>query len=397
MKCSYCYYLETKQFYSGDQPGPMTDDILESYIRQHIKIFPGSTIRFSWHGGEPALLGLDYFRRIVEIQNKYQPAGKRILNGIQTNGTLLTEEWCEFLAKHQFSIGLSLDGPREVHDPYRMTRDGKPTHKQVLRGYNMLRENGLNPDILCVVNSLNVQYPEEIYDFFKMIGAEYIGFLPLVEKMPGFNGGVTSDTVPANKFGHFLCKIFDRWKERDIGKIKVQVFEETARTALDQEHELCIFRETCGDVPVIEHNGDFFSCDHYVENEYMIGNIKDTQLIELLEHSEQIEFGKSKCNSLPNYCITCDFLAMCNGECPKNRFIKTPDDEEGLNYLCAGYKLFFRHSLPFLNQLAALWKSQNTEEQKSPANAGQAQNSKPGRNDPCPCGSGKKYKKCCLP
>lgn len=397
LNCSYCYYLEKKQFYLNDRPFRMSEDILETYIHQHIQIFPGSTIRFSWHGGEPTLLGLDYFRRIIEIQQKYQPPNKRILNGIQTNGTLLTSEWCRFLSEHQFSIGLSLDGPQDVHDSYRMTKDGNSTYKQVMSGYNLLRENGLNPDILCVVNALNVQHPEQVYGFFRQIGAEYIGFLPLVDQNPEADSGVTSDTVPAEAFGDFLCKIFDKWKESDIGKIKVQIFEETARTALNQEHELCIFRKTCGDVPVIEHNGDFFSCDHYVRSEYLLGNIKDTSLIDLLEHPKQIKFGQNKYKKLPDYCRTCDYLDMCNGECPKNRFIRTPDNEEGLNYLCAGYKRFFKHSLPFFNQLASLWKSQQPDEQQSYARAGQAQSNKTGRNDPCPCGSGKKYKKCCLP
>lgn len=342
------------------------------------------------------MLGLDFFKRIIEIQKKYQPAGKRILNGIQTNGTLLTEEWCKFLSKHRFYIGLSLDGPQEIHDSYRMTRDGSPTHKKVMQGYNLLRQHGLTPDILCVVNALNVQYPEQVYGFFKKIGAKYIGFLPMVEPDNETDTGVTADSVPSGAFGDFLCRIFDEWKDMDIGKIKIQIFEETARTALNQEHELCIFRKTCGDVPVIEHNGDFFSCDHFVDREHMLGNIKDTPLVELLEHPDQITFGQNKHDKLPRYCRICDFLAMCNGECPKNRFIKTPDNEEGLNYLCASYKQFFNHSRPFFNQLASLCKSQNPEEQKHSAGVRQAQKSKPGRNDPCPCGSGKKYKKCCL-
>ena len=342
------------------------------------------------------MLGLDYFQKIIDIQKKYQPAKKRILNGIQTNGTLLTEEWCRFFAKHRFSIGLSLDGPEEFHDAYRMSGDGGPTHERAMRGYTLLREHGITPDILCVVNALNVQYPEQVYGFFKQIGAAYIGFLPLVERMPEADTGVTPDTVPATAFGDFLCTIFDKWKSEDVGKIRVQLFEETAGTALNREHELCIFRETCGDVPVIEHNGDFFSCDHFVDPKHRLGNIKESSLVDLLDHPDQIAFGENKYNKLTRYCRTCDYLSMCNGECPKNRFIKSPDNEEGLNYLCAGYKQFFRHTLPFVNHLASLWKSQHTEKQKPPAGAVKAGHDKPGRNDPCPCGSGKKYKKCCL-
>ncbi len=396
LSCSYCYYLEKKQLYPDNKPHRMDEDLLETYIRGHIRAFPGSTVRFSWHGGEPTMLGLDYFQRIIDIQKKHHLPGKRILNGIQTNGTLLTEEWCRFFAKHRFSIGLSLDGPEEFHDAYRMSGDGGPTHERVMRGYTLLRKHGLTPDILCVVNALNVQYPGRVYRFFKQIGAAYIGFLPLVERMSEADTGVTPDTVPATAFGDFLCTIFDEWKSEDVGKIRAQLFEETAGTALNREHELCIFRETCGDVPVIEHNGDFFSCDHFVDPKHMLGNIKESSLVDLLEHPDQIAFGENKYNKLPRYCRTCDFLAMCNGECPKNRFIKTPDNEEGLNYLCAGYKQFFRHALPFVNHLASLWKNQHPEKQKPPAGAVKAGHDKPGRNDPCPCGSGKKYKKCCL-
>jgi len=394
--CSYCYYLGKKQFYPENNSFKMSDDILEAYVSQHIQASYDSTIRFSWHGGEPTLLGLDYFRKIVEIQKRFSSSKRRIINGIQTNGTLLTEEWCRFLAKHEFSIGLSLDGPEKMHDSYRVTRDGNPTYKQVMGGYHLLRQQGLTPDILCVVNAHNAQYPDQVYGFFKEIKAEYVGFLPLVEPQSEALNGVSPSTVPAKSFGTFLCRIFDEWKERDVGKIKVQIFEETARTALDQEHELCIYRKTCGDVPVIEHNGDFFSCDHFVDPEHQLGNIGDTPLIELLESPELITFGQNKYDALPRYCLTCDVLAMCYGECPKNRFIKTPDNEDGLNYLCAGYKDFFNHSRPFLRQLTALWQSQTLEGYKPPAGNRSTQSSKTGRNDPCPCGSGKKYKKCCL-
>ena len=396
LACLYCYYLDKKQLYSNDIPFRMPDDMLEAYIRQHIQAYPDSTIRFSWHGGEPTMLGLDYFRKILEIQKPYSTNKRRIINGIQTNGTLLNDEWCRFLAEHNFSVGLSMDGPGEMHDSHRMTRDGKPTHKQVMQGYNLLVEHGLTPDILCVVNAHNVQSPDEVYGFFKQIKAKYIGFLPLVEHRPGSDKGVSDATVPAEAFGTFLCRIFDEWKNLDTGNIKVQIFEETAKTALNQEHELCIFRKTCGDVPVIEHNGDFFSCDHFVDLEHQLGNIGDTPLIELLESPELIAFGQKKYDSLPDYCRTCEVLAMCHGECPKNRFIKTPDNEDGLNYLCAGYKHFFNHSRPFLRQLASLWQVQISQRPEDPGKNRSDMSPKTGRNDPCPCGSGKKYKKCCL-
>jgi uncharacterized protein len=394
--CSYCYYLGKKQLYSSNRQFRMPDDILEAYIRQHIQVYPGSTIRFSWHGGEPTLLGLDYFRNIVEVQKPFISNKRHIINGIQSNGTLLTEEWCRFLAENKFSVGLSLDGPREMHDSNRKTIDGKPTHEQVMRGYHLLMDQGLTPDILCVVNADNVQFPDEVYGFFREIKAKYIGFLPMVERRADSEKGVTEDTVPPEAFGDFLCRIFDEWKNLDIGNIKVQIFEETAKTAFNEAHELCILRKTCGDVPVIEHNGDFFTCDHFVDTEHRLGNIVDTPLVDLLDSHELISFGQNKYDSLPRCCLTCEVLEMCNGECPKNRFIKTPDGEDGLNYLCEGYKSFFNHSRPFIRQLAALRQGQTSVEPFRTVTNRSGQGSKTGRNDPCPCGSGKKYKKCCL-
>ena len=395
--CSYCYYLKKADLYPKVRSYRMTDEILEAYIDQHIKIYPNSVIRFSWHGGEPTILGIDYFRKIVGMQKRHKPSNKLIVNGIQTNGTLLTEEWCRFLAKERFTIGLSIDGPRELHDRYRLTKSGEPTHENTMRGYSLLRNQEITPDILCVVNAYNVQYPAHVYHFFKEIGAKYIGFLPLVVSQPGSANGVRQDSVPAEAFGEFLCTIFDEWKSQDVGKVKIQIFEEAAKTALEQEHELCIFRKTCGDVPVIEYNGDFFSCDHFVDPEHRLGNIMNLPLIDLLESQEQIAFGQNKFDKLPLYCRDCEVLSMCNGECPKNRFILTPDGEEGLNYLCAGYKLFFKHCMPFVKEVANLWRRQTVEQKVSHTRAGiEPGRIKIGRNDPCPCGSGKKYKKCCL-
>ncbi len=393
--CTYCYYLDKRDLYAQGDACPMPDDLLETYIAQHIRASPDPIIRFSWHGGEPTVLGLDYFRRIVEIQKKYRDPKRRILNGIQTNGTLLTETWARFFAEEGFSIGLSLDGPREMHDQDRLTREGKPTHHLAMRGYNLLRTRGVTPDILCVVNAHNVHHPLQVYRFFKQIKARYIGFLPVVERQPGAENGVSRATVSAQAFGRFLCTIFDEWRDRDIGRIKVQLFEETAKTALGQAHELCIFRETCGDVPVLEHNGDFFSCDHFVDPGHHLGNIRDDSLTALLEHPDLIRFGREKSERLPHYCRACEFLVLCHGECPKNRFIKTPDGEEGLNYLCEGYRMFFSHAQPFVQELAGLWRRQ-AQGQKKPPSGSPPTRVKIGRNDPCFCGSGKKYKKCCM-
>ncbi|MEE4261827.1 MAG: anaerobic sulfatase maturase [Desulfobacteraceae bacterium] len=395
--CDYCYYLNKELLYPERSSYRMPDDMLETYIAQHIRSAPQSSIRFSWHGGEPTLLGVDYFRRIVALQRKHCPPDRHITNGIQTNGTLLDADWCRFLASEGFNVGLSLDGPQQLHDRFRVTKRRQPTHRQTMRGYELLRQHNVYVDILCVVNAYNVCYPAEVYQFFKQIGAPYIGFLPLVEPWPDSPNAVSDRSVPAEAFGSFLCTVFDEWKRRDIGQVKVQIFEEVSRTAFGQEQRLCIFRKICGDIPVIEHNGDFYACDHFVDNGHLWGNIAATPLVEMLEGKQQRAFGQAKQDTLPRYCRSCDVLNLCNGECPKNRFIQTPDGEPGLNYLCAGYKPFFNHCRPFLEELANLWRRQSIEPQTPAAETAKVRSGpKTGRNDPCPCGSGRKYKKCCL-
>jgi uncharacterized protein len=354
--CQYCYYLEKDQLYPEDESFQMPENVLDNYIKQHIEACPDDTISFSWHGGEPTLLGLDFFRRIVELEKKYKPRDKTILNGVQTNGTLLDDELCRFFAKEGFAVGISIDGPKELHDRFRVTKDHRPTFEQVMRGYQLLQKHGVYTDVLCVVNSVNVQHPLEVYRFFKGINAKYITFLPCVDPQP--EGGVSDLSVPSEAWGRFLCTVFDEWVREDIGRVKVQIFEEAVRTAFNQEHSLCIFRPTCGDIPVLEHNGDLYSCDHYVAPEHLLGNIQQTPLIELLESPAQKKFGENKQTSLPRICRECRVLAMCNGECPKNRFTDTPDGEHGLNYLCTGYKLFFTHIQPFTLAVAAQWRKE---------------------------------------
>jgi len=393
LSCDYCYYLKKQSLYPGEDSFRMPDDILEEYILQHTATCPDQVIAFSWHGGEPTLLGLDYFQRIVELQRKHQPSHPRIINGIQTNGTLIDEEWCRFLAAERFAVGLSLDGPQEMHDSHRLTKGGKPTHSQAMCGYELLRKHRIACDILCVVHNHNVNHPTEIYRFFKQIKASHIGFLPLVESRTDIDGGVSPLTVPSEAFGTFLCTIFDEWMSQDIGQVNIQIFEEAARTALGQEHMLCIFKRTCGDVPVIEHNGDFFSCDHFVDRQHHLGNIREARLFDLIESPIQRAFGQAKWDTLPRYCLKCDVLNLCNGGCPKDRILRTPDGEAGLNYLCAGYKRFFSHCKLFLEELSALQQRETAPPR--PATPPKA-NPSVGRNDPCPCGSGKKYKKCCM-
>jgi len=397
LACHYCYYLKREDLYPRSESFHMPDSILEEYVIQHIAASSGPVINFSWHGGEPTILGLGYFRKVVALQRKHQPRNQRIANGIQTNGTLLDEEWCRFLAAEGFAVGLSLDGPQEMHDRYRVTKGENPTHKEAMRAYRLLQQHRILCDLLCVVHAENVRHPIKVYRFFKQISAPYIGFLPLVEPHTDGEGRVSHRTAPAEDLGHFLCAIFDEWKNEDIGRFKVQIFEEAARTAFGQEHALCIFRKTCGDVPVVEHNGDFFSCDHFVDAAHRLGNIQETPLVDLLESRSQRAFGQAKWDTLPGYCRECGVLDMCHGGCPKDRILRTPDGEAGLNYLCSGYKRFFTHCQPFVAELSALWRQQSSGRQVPPAQARVAGASlKTGRNDPCPCGSGRKYKKCCL-
>ncbi len=398
LDCRYCYYLSKEGLYPEGEPFRMPDDLLEAYIVQHIAVAPGPVVSFSWHGGEPTILGLDYFRRIVELQRKHRLPGRRITNGIQTNGILLDEEWCRFLAAEGFGVGLSLDGPPDLHDPYRVSRGQKPTHQNALRGFRLLRRHKIPCDLLCVVHDVNVRHPKRVYRYFKEIGGRYLGFLPLVERDPGAHEGVSPRSVPAEAYGAFLCTIFDEWVRHDIGKIQVQLFEEAGSPARGEEHALCVFRETCGDIPVLEHNGDFYACDHYVNPAHRWGNIRETPLSVLLDCPEQRSFGQAKWDALPRYCLNCDVRPMCNGGCPKDRFLKTPDGEEGLNYLCAGFKRFFTHSLPVLVRLASRPPEMRTSEHLAAAApaGGTGDRSLAGRNDPCPCGSGLKYKKCCL-
>jgi len=398
LSCHYCYYLGKEQLYPGRTATRMADDVLENYIRQHIDASPNPLVHFHWHGGEPTILGVDYYRRITELQRKHKPAGARVVNAMQTNGTLIDEEWCRFFSREDFTIGLSLDGPEEMHDAYRVTKQGRPTQRLAMRAYHLLCRHRVPCDILCVVSANNVEHPAGVYRFFKRINAEYVGFLPLVEPLGDADGGVSDRTVPSMALGTFFSTIFDEWKREDIGRIVIQNFEEVAKTALGEEHALCIFRRACGDVPAIEHNGDYFSCDHYVDLEHCLGNIQTTRLVDLIESPEQRAFGDAKWESLPRHCMRCEVLDMCNGGCPKDRFSRAPDGEDGLNYLCEGYRHFFNHCRSFAAALAA--QSQRAlPSGRMPLTVAPSQRprDKVGRNDPCPCGSGLKYKKCCLP
>ncbi len=360
LACGYCYYLEKQGLYPDKKTFHMSDGLLEEYIIQHIRASAGPDIFFSWHGGEPTLAGLKFFQQVVALQKKHLPKNFRLLNGIQTNGTLLDDDWCQFLKKENFIVGISLDGPEELYSVHRFRKDGRSSFAEVIRGFQLLKKYEIPCEILCVVNSTNVRYPLETYRFFKSLNVNFLTFIPLVEKPDPINGKISERTVPSKAFGEFLCTIFDEWVSSDIGNIKIQIVEEALRTAFNLEHSLCIFKSTCGGVPVVEYNGDFYSCDHYVDQEHLVGNIAQTTLVQLLESEQQSEFGNAKHDSLLDYCLRCEVLTMCNGACPKDRFLSTPDGEPGLNYLCEGYRLFFNHCKPFVEQVAEAWKASKT-------------------------------------
>jgi uncharacterized protein len=356
LACRYCYYLGKDPAGPGDADRRMPEGLLEAYIAQHIAASPDEIVRFSWHGGEPTVLGLDYFRAVVAIERRLLPPGRTVANGLQTNGTLLDEEWGRFLAAEGFSVGLSLDGPRALHDRHRRTRGGRPAFDDAMRGHAVLRRHGVPTDILCVVGAHNAGRPLEVYAFFREIGASYVTFLPLVERRPGDPGGVGTDSVSPEAWGAFLCAVFDEWVGRDIGRVKIQIVEEAVRTAFGQEHSLCLFRPVCGDIPVLERNGDLYACDHFVDAAHRLGNIRETPLAELLESPALRAFGLAKRDSLPAVCRDCEVLEMCHGECPRNRFVPGPDGGPGLNHLCAGYKKFFLHVRPFVAAVAEAWR-----------------------------------------
>ena len=413
LDCHYCFYLEKEKLYPETPAWKMSDDVLESYIRQYIETQQVPVVSFAWQGGEPTLLGVEYFRKVVELQTKYA-GGKRIENAFQTNGILLDDRWGEFLAENRFLVGLSIDGPRDLHDRYRVDKGGQPSFDRVIRGLGYLKKHGVEFNTLTVVQKDNSMHPLEVYRFLKEVGSGFLQFIPIVERIaaaPNREGliliapgapepaKVSEWSVEPLQFGKFLCAIFDEWVRKDVGKYFVQIFDVALGSWVGTGAGLCIFAETCGAALAIEHNGDLYSCDHYVYPENKLGNIMDNPLASLVNSPQQVKFGLDKRDTLPRYCRECEVRFACNGECPKHRFIRTPDGEEGLNYLCAGYKLFFKHIDPYMRFMAA-----ELQQHRPPANVmawvhardtGAQDKRKPGRNAPCPCGSGKKYKKCC--
>jgi uncharacterized protein len=366
LDCRYCFYLEKENLYDKKRDWAMPDPVLESYISQFIAAQDTPTVSFAWQGGEPTLLGVDFFRKVIALQNKYAN-GKRIENAFQTNGVLLDDHWGEFLAENQFLIGISIDGPADLHDYYRVDKGGAPTFDRVMRGLRFLKKHQVEFNALTVVNRRNSQHPLRVYRFLKGIGCQFMQFIPLVERVAKVArpdglvlisprdphpAEVTEWSVESRQYGVFLCAIFDEWVRKDVGDCYVQLFDVALESWLGQEPGLCVFRPTCGAAMALEHTGDLYSCDHYVYPENKLGNILEQPLQALVNSAPQRRFGLDKRDSLPRYCRECDVRFACNGECPKHRFITTPDGEPGLNYLCAGYKLFFQHVDPYMRFMA---------------------------------------------
>jgi len=351
LDCAYCFFLDKEVFYPGST-FRMDDALLEQYLRQLIESHVGDSVNIAWQGGEPTIMGLDFYRRAMAVVEKYRRPGMTFLHTMQTNGTLLTDEWGEFFAEHNFLIGISIDGPRALHDVYRTDKGGKPTFDRVMRGLRVLQKHGVDFNILTTVNRVNGDHPLEVYRFLRdEAGTTWMQFIPVVERINSdgltiYQEGTTvSDrSVLPEQFGRFLRTVFDEWVRHDVGTVFVQTFEAALRNWLHMGSSgMCVFNETCGTGLVLEHNGDLFSCDHFVEPGYLLGNIRERHMLELVASPQQLQFGLDKRDTLPRYCRECDVRFACHGECPKNRFVQTPDGEDGLNYLCPGFKDFFHH------------------------------------------------------
>lgn len=413
LDCKYCFYLEKESLYPKVDKWAMRAEVLESFIRQYIEAHDTPVVNFAWQGGEPTLLGVEYFRNLVLIQKKYAN-GKRIQNAFQTNGVLLNDEWAAHFKENNFLIGLSIDGPRELHDTYRVDKGGQPTFDKVMRGIETLKRNGVEFNTLTTVQAGNADHPLEVYRFLKANGSGFMQFIPIVERMahqvtsdglqlisPDFAGAarVAPWSVEPQQFGRFLCAIFDEWVRQDVGRYYVQLFDVSLEMWTGMEASLCVFRKQCGGALAIEHSGDLYSCDHFVYPQNRLGNIMESPLEALAGSEQQRAFGEAKETALPEYCRHCDVRFACNGECPKHRFLTTPDGEPGLNYLCAGYKMFFHHVHPYMSFMAAELAGQRAPSSVMrwvAAQDTQVALNEAGRNDPCPCGSGRKFKRCCI-
>jgi len=386
--CKYCFFLSKENLYP-DESYLMTDEMQERYIAQILESSAGDEVQITWQGGEPTLRGIDFFRRSVDLANRYRKPHQRILHTIQTNGTLIDEEWAAFFKENGYLVGISIDGPREMHDAFRITKRGQGSFDDVIRGWNILAKHGVDVNVLCTVHSANAPYPLDVYRFFRdELGAEYIQLIPIVERATSEtldaanrgwgglrgkdrplyrqDGGLVTDrTVTGDAFGRFLIGVFDEWIQHDIGRIFVTTFDVALGSWFGQ-HNACVVSPTCGRSLALEHNGDVYSCDHFVEPDYLLGRISDTHLSDLVSSEKQRRFGDAKFETLPRYCRECPVLFACYGECPRNRFLKTPDGEDNLNWLCSGYKAFFTHISPYMLRMTELIQGGGFADQISP-------------------------------
>ncbi len=419
LDCAYCYYLSKESLYPGSR-FRMSDALLEEYTHQYIEAQPVAEVTFAWQGGEPTLMGLDFFRRAIGFQQKYRRPGMRIHNALQTNGVTLDDAWCRFFREQDFLVGISLDGPRDLHDAYRVDKGGQPTFEQVMAGLELLKKHGVEFNVLTSVHAANAGQPLEVYRFLRdEAGTEFMQFIPIIERDngTGFQEGdkVSARSVTGRQYGDFLIAIFDEWVRQDVGQVFVQIFDAALAAWLGERPGLCIFEETCGTALAMEHNGDVYACDHFVEPRHKLGNMQDTALAEMVGSEPQRQFGQAKRDTLPRYCRECQVRFVCNGGCPKNRILHTPEGEPGLNpegepglspdgepglsYLCAGYKAFFTHidgpMRMMAEELRAGRPAANVMLHLAQAEAEiQHRFARAGRNDPCPCGSGRKFKRC---
>lgn len=360
LACKYCYYLDKADIYGGREP-VMSDEMLETVVREYIAANEVPEVTFNWHGGEPLVLGLDFFRRAVELERKYA-AGKKINNTVETNGVLLNQEWADFFAQNDFLVGISIDGPRDIHDKFRRDRGGAPTFDKVLHGVEILRSAGVEFNAMSTVNAASEGRGAEVYQFLKSLGTRYLQFMPVVEHVKG--GRIVDPSEPgaqiapwsvsASAFGRFLCDIFDQWVRNDVGRYFVGQFDAALASWCRVSPGICAFGETCGGNAVIEHNGDVYPCDHFVYSKYKLGNIADNTIPEMMASDAMVRFGIDKRNSLPSACRQCQWRFACNGECPKHRFNRTERGETGLNALCAGYKMFYSHVAPYMDVMKQL-------------------------------------------
>ena len=375
LACKYCYYLEKNKLYPTAQRHLMSDEMLEQFTREYIEAQTMNQVLFTWHGGEPLLRSIDFYRKALSLQQKYA-GGRRIDNVIQTNGTLLTDEWCEFFAQNHWLVGISIDGPQPDHDHYRLTAAGKPSWKKVMQGIKLLKKHGVEWNAMAVVNAYNANHPMESYRFFKENGCQFLQFTPIVERLTRHEDGRTlasladkneislsEASVAPEQWGYFLCAIFDEWVRKDVGKIFVEIFDCTLANWMGISPGICAYSKECGHAGVMEHNGDVYSCDHFVFPEYKLGNIRDHSLIDMLYGEQQQEFSRLKHSSLPRQCKECDMEFACHGECPKNRFMKDKYGDSGLNYLCPGYYHYYQHVAPYMDYM-----KQELMSQRPPSN-----------------------------